>query len=496
MSAYTEPTNDPGQTRIEGAAGKVIVAHPQPDHISAFFSNSMAYIMRYDATHRNLIASYRPIFSGANVAHARNDSVRWFLDNTDADWLWFIDADMVMDGSDGRVGINVLDLMMDVADPETHPIVGALCFSWTLKDCMPTLFQIHHSGNVLRWHDYPPDALIPAMTGTGCILIHRKVFEAVRAQGHPRPFEWFEELSYNGDRVGEDITFCLRAVEAGFRPVVHTGLVVGHHKSIVVDHNAHREFGQKAVLRKDPKWTPRRPLHVVIPFKDKPELTLRTLSQLGDVDSLLLIDNGSSMETLDMLEGALPEGAKVVQAPGEGIHEMWNRGIEHALALVPEGDFDLAVLNNDVDFMPGALRECQRVMLMKPGVAVVCPNYDGRFNADHPFDDVQRVDDICANRYDGTGGLAGFAFLVRGEFLANGYRFPTDMKWWYGDNDLVMSAMTTGSWSGIALQAHCRHIDGGSKTAGDWSRFAEQTEADRKVFEAKWGVETVQVQAA
>ena len=64
----------------------------------------------------------------------------------------------------------------------------------------------------------------------------------------------------------------------------------------------------------------------------------------------------------------------------------------------------------------------------------VSGNYDGR-----PGVGVQQVHGICAGRYDGSGGLAGFAFALRAEWLATGYRFPTEAKWYFGDNDLCAS---------------------------------------------------------
>lgn len=123
---------------------------------------------------------------------------------------------------------------------------------------------------------------------------------------------------------------------------------------------------------------------------------------------------------------------------------------------------------------------------------VVGGNYDGRGSGVA----VQEVDDICADRYDGTGGLPGFAFMVRGELFAGGYRFPEECMWWFGDNDLMMSLAHTRASAphfadsyraGIAVFAHCRHI--GAGTAKDWMtpEYASQIDKDRIAFLSKWG---------
>jgi hypothetical protein len=117
-----------------------------------------------------------------------------------------------------------------------------------------------------------------------------------------------------------------------------------------------------------------------------------------------------------------------------------------------------------------------------PDLVAVSGNYDGR---EGPL--VELTDDICGDRYDGTGGFAGFAFAVKGEWFQSGYRFPTECKWWFGDNDLVMAAYTSGVGKiGIAVDAHVEHLDGGSKTGGDWTHLAEQIRADKAAFEARW----------
>jgi dihydrolipoamide dehydrogenase len=73
---------------------------------------------------------------------------------------------------------------------------------------------------------------------------------------------------------------------------------------------------------------------------------------------------------------------------------------------------------------------------------------------------VQPVRGICANRYDGEGGLAGFAFCLRAEWLAGGFRFDEDMAWWFSDNDLCLQIEKAGGWYGVVFDAQVQHIRG------------------------------------
>ena len=52
-----------------------------------------------------------------------------------------------------------------------------------------------------------------------------------------------------GDRKERGITFCLRALESGFKTFVHTGVEVGHHKSQLLTADLHRE--QRAKVKAD-----------------------------------------------------------------------------------------------------------------------------------------------------------------------------------------------------------------------------------------------------
>jgi predicted ATP-grasp superfamily ATP-dependent carboligase len=52
---------------------------------------------------------------------------------------------------------------------------------------------------------------------------------------NPKPWEWFVYATLAGEAVGEDITFCLRAAEAGFPTHVDTSIKCGHEKPVVID---------------------------------------------------------------------------------------------------------------------------------------------------------------------------------------------------------------------------------------------------------------------
>ena len=258
-----------------------------------------------------------------------------------------------------------------------------------------------------------------------------------------------------------------------------TRVKIGHVKPVVIDEDAFR-----ANL---PREEPPAPTYVVIPVKGNHEYTdalVRQLADQGGADGIYVYDNGSDSDPWPGIDA----GEVVIPAAGLNIHEMWNAGIRKAIAENPR--CNIAILNNDIEIGTGFLAELAHGLRVRPDVAAVCGNYDGR----EMVEAVQQVKGIAAGREDGTGGFAGFAFMVRGEIFAAGCpMFDERYEIWYGDNDFLLTLDAGSAVYGIVRDAKVRHIDGGSKTAGDGKgkrltpELAAAAERDRIRFEKKWG---------
>lgn len=175
---------------------------------------------------------------------ARNMTVRQFLDHpARPDWLFWVDTDM------GFMP-DTVSRLLEVADPETAPIVGALCFANKEMQtdgyggyrctAVPTIYRWVElpdgKNGFLPIYDYTPGEVTPvAATGSACILIHRSAFEKVEA-GFPKGElnRWYTRLTNptTGQVIGEDMSFCYRAAQAGLPMFVHTGVKTTHLKPI------------------------------------------------------------------------------------------------------------------------------------------------------------------------------------------------------------------------------------------------------------------------
>lgn len=448
-----------------------VLAYLHPGEVAHSFHQSLLAMIMHDLGHGQKLTGllYEECGSG-RITDGRNTLVRKFL-RSDAEWLVFVDADMGFEP-------DAVHRLLDVAHPQERPVVGGLAFAQRKgPDTQAGARRFQMVPTIYRWADtpatagfapmldYPTDTLVRCDgTGAAFMVIHRGVLEHLGrtfANHHPR--EWFDETVYKGDVFGEDLTFSKRVTEAGFPLHVHTGVKTSHYKHTFLDENTYQ--------RPD-----RLPTYVVVPMRNRMDLTRNLLRQLrsqGGYERIFLFDNGSNRSTKNALETLDMPDVEVFDADGANIHQMWNAGLDEAAAR--DWPCNVAILNNDIEIGSGFLAGLARALRHDPLLGAVCPNYDGRDGTG-----VVYTQDICAGRYDGTGGFAGFAFMIKGE---SGYRFPEDLKWWYGDSDMVASVTLAGSKAGIVLDTSCTHE--GAAT-GDWESLKDEIAADKARHDAKW----------
>ena len=147
---------------------------------------------------------------------ARNYIIQAFLnDPGEYDYLLMVDADMA-------VPKNLLDLcQLD------KPIISAFCLMYKDGDIVPTVLEEAPKGVRIK-KEFPIGTLVEVdSTGSGVLLIQRKVFETI----DPPYFKY--QTDENGIlNLGQDFYFCRKVKKAGFKIYVHTGMFTSHYKTI------------------------------------------------------------------------------------------------------------------------------------------------------------------------------------------------------------------------------------------------------------------------
>jgi hypothetical protein len=229
----------------------VLVSWLFPEDTSGWFTYSLGRMLRYDAQGNQHIC--RPeggllaLSSGPRVAEARNQIVDLFADvHPDTEWLLMLDSDMTFNE-------DLVDRLVEAADPKTAPIVGGLCFAGGRShQPYPTVYReldvVDGYINIERVYDYPRDRLLKVgATGGACLFMHRDVLARMKAphpngfgtlpNGNVNNYPWFSEglVGPHGEPLGEDIAFCKRAGLLGIPVHVHTGIKLGHMKVHEID---------------------------------------------------------------------------------------------------------------------------------------------------------------------------------------------------------------------------------------------------------------------
>jgi hypothetical protein len=219
-------------------------------------------------------------------------------------------------------------------------------------------------------------------------------------------------------------------------------------------------------------------MFVVVPVKDHLPFTRGIVEQLvtqGGFDALLVYDNGSADETAGYLsEVHGSAGVAVVDAAGWGLYEMWQDGVDRARRRAAV--CDVAILNNDLVLGPRFLESLSTALRSDDALWAVSPRYD-----DRQIDGIQYVSGTFKD-----DGLAGFAFVVRGEAFDH-LAFDPSFELWFGDDDLVAQIERAGRKVGITDATWVDHIGGRGHTMRMRPDFESQQMSDATRMITKWG---------
>lgn len=226
---------------MTGAGGLVTAAWVHPGEVSSIFMESMKEMAVYDTCHNRRMrghshAEIKLRCGAGQLVASRNRVVTMFLDESPAEWLWWVDADM-------GFAHDTVDRLVECADPVERPVVGGLCFAGAVAGeasfgghrsiVMPTVYDWLETADQALFAprmEYERDALVRCNgTGSACVLIHRSLLEAMRVEYGDT---WYRQVTHPkfGTMFGEDLSFCMKAQRLGAPIFVHTGVRTTHDK--------------------------------------------------------------------------------------------------------------------------------------------------------------------------------------------------------------------------------------------------------------------------
>ncbi len=176
---------------------------------SSYFTEGFFYLLSDCWNNKVKGYSFHPKFGmRANINDTRNIACEMAREGK-ADYILFLDDDMVV--FDNDLFTNLIKHDKDFVVP---------LFFQKQRPHMPCIFSEHkHGSGVYYKHitDYKKGLIEVDAAGFGCVLMKTEMLENM-----PEPF-----FEYKGG-LGEDIYFCIKAKQAGYKLYCDTTLEVGH----------------------------------------------------------------------------------------------------------------------------------------------------------------------------------------------------------------------------------------------------------------------------
>jgi hypothetical protein len=218
------------------SAHKVSIGTCDPGTVNGEFAFSLIQIA---LSRSSRLGTFVRVRGSGLLSKQRNRVVKQFLE-TKSDWLLMIDSDEVLT-------VEAFDKLLETAHEKDRPIVAGLVFASFDRGepypmPLPTIFLDAPEG-FLPLHKYDKDSIFQVdAAGTGCLLVHRSVFETMRENADEHQgadWCWFWDGPINGDWIGEDLQFCRRVRSLGFPIYVNTGAILPHSKSYLLSDRQH-----------------------------------------------------------------------------------------------------------------------------------------------------------------------------------------------------------------------------------------------------------------
>ena len=193
----------------------------------------------------SIISSGLPIKSamrvqGNQIGRQRQEALNFWYDQTDFDWVLWVDSDIVLTNE-------ALEKVWAAADKHLRPVVTGTYFiskenEKSLMAPYPALFNWTDDDYKIAYvHPLPKDALIKTgSAGFGFVLMHRNAVTKMREVHGAIPY--FNETGIGEQFVSEDINFFKLMHQAGVPLHSHTGAVVQHMKRFSLDVNYYKFF--------------------------------------------------------------------------------------------------------------------------------------------------------------------------------------------------------------------------------------------------------------
>ena len=201
---------------------KILIAVPCMDQVPFTFAQSLSTLEK--------IGECKLSMKSGSLIYTSRNSLAMMAIQMDADFVFWLDSDMVFKS-------DTLVRMMDTLKKNDLDILTGLYFR-RVPPYSPVLFdKLEQNGEITEFSEFNkiPDELFEVGgCGFGCVLMKTDVFFDVQSK--------FGNMFAPRGNNGEDVAFCIRARECGYKIYCDPSIVCGHVGYSVIDDQFYRVF--------------------------------------------------------------------------------------------------------------------------------------------------------------------------------------------------------------------------------------------------------------
>lgn len=201
---------------------RTLIAVPCMDSVPALFAQNLAMIRKVDET----AVAFQ---IGSLVYTSRNNLAQKAL-QMEADYVLWLDSDMTFTP-------DLMERMFKTLKEGDMDILTGLYFR-RVPPYTPTLFdKLEMRGEICSWSQFdhiPAEPFEVGGCGFGCVLMKTDVFFDVQI----KMGNFFAPIG----NVGEDLAFCWRARQCGYKIFCDPRIICGHVGHIVVDNKFYESY--------------------------------------------------------------------------------------------------------------------------------------------------------------------------------------------------------------------------------------------------------------
>ena len=204
---------------------KVLIAVPCMDQVPAPFCQSLALLQK--------VGECTLAMQSGSLIYTSRNTLATNAIQMEADYVFWLDSDMVFKP-------DTLIRMMDTLQKNDLDILTGLYFR-RVPPYSPVLYdKIEIEDRICDWSEFKriPDGLFEVgACGFGCVLMKTDVFFDVQSK--------FGNMFAPIDNNGEDIAFCWRARQCGYKIICDPSVLCGHVGYSVVDGQFYKAFHEE-----------------------------------------------------------------------------------------------------------------------------------------------------------------------------------------------------------------------------------------------------------